>query len=138
MIFIMLHVHTVWQHRLDSLCSPMMCTTLLSTHIAWQHRNANCVTGHCKKYYTNEYCLVLCSILREVKSGKQAEYKMDSQQIILSSGKIPEMKLSLGNMCFLFCFERNSHQSWSIPLRGLSGMVGQDLILLFVFRFQSH
>lgn len=27
------------------------------------------------------------------------------------------MRLSLGNTCFLFCFERSSHQSWSVPLR---------------------
>lgn len=104
----------------------------------WQHMNAD-YWPQSKQLHA--YYLVLCSILRSVKSSKETEYKMDSRQIFLNSGKIPEMKFSLGNLCFLFCFKRNSHQSWSAPLRGISRWVGQHLILLlffFVFIFQSH
>lgn len=52
------------------------------------------------------------------------------------SGKIPEIKFSLDNVCFLFCFGKNSHQSYTNSLEGHLHMLWTTSDFTFIFRFQ--
>lgn len=86
--------------------------------------------------------LLVVGVLK--KNGKDRESPkfvycryFSSLKKLFYSGKVPEIKFSLDNVCFLFCFERNSHQSCMNSLERYLPMLWTTYDFSFVSRFQS-
>jgi len=75
------------------------------------------------------------------KNGKEIEIQIllyfSSLTKNFCSGKISEIKFSLDNVCFLFCFGKILIRVALIPLRDISISFGQHLILLLSSDFRD-